>query len=241
MAPSADSILKSPHAIVAVGQKPGTSRRLMGLAALAVVTLATSFVSGEAKATNWGSLMQNDPTSAREYGRNEALRSTNSRLAEVVEIRQVDIKNTRTANFGSIVGAAVGVAATKNIDNSSTRNVARILAGGLGAAAGSKIQQRATVRDGVEITIMEVDNRGNTKLRNVVQDNDQAIRIGDIVTVSGSGSKTRISPLSPAAQARLRGQAVSQEVQFNSIQERRSTQAPQYQDGYRPSTPGYGR
>lgn len=240
MAPTADSILQNADTTVAVGSKPGYARRLFTVAAAAVVL--SMAIAPSVQAQNWSSMLQNDPTSSREYGRNEALRSNNARLAEVVEIQQVDIKNTRSVNFGSVVGGAVGVAAAKDIKDSTTRGLARVLAGGLGAAVGSKAQQRMTQRDGVQLTIMEVDKNGRTKLSNVVQDNDQPIRIGDIVMVSGSGSRIRVTPMSQAAQAHLRGQAVQEQPRFNSLEQRRESQQG-YQQEYqqpRPSSgPGY--
>jgi len=241
MAPTVDSVLDRVDTVVTVGPRPFSARRLMSMTAAAVLMSGVMFAATpEAKAQNWSSLLKNDSTSAREYGRNEALRSANGRLAEVVQVRQVDIKNTNSVNFGSVVGGALGVAATKDIKNSNARNLARVALGGLGAAAGSKVQQRATRRDGVEVTVMEVDNRNRTSLKTIVQDNDQMIRPGDIVMLSGSGSKLRAIPLNPETQARLRGQQVNQEVQFNSIEQRRSSQQG-YQESYRPTHPRFGR
>lgn len=237
MAPTADSILKSADTTVSVGKKPGYARRLFTVAAAAVVVSLA--IAPSVQAQNWTSMLQNDPTSSREYGRNEALRTNNARLAEVVEIQQVDIKNTRSVNFGSVVGGALGAVAARDVKDSTTRNLTRVLAGGLGAAAGSKAQQRLTQRDGVQLTIMEVDKNGRTKLTNVVQDNDQRIRIGDIVMVSGNGSKVRITPMSPAAQAHLRGQAIQEPPQFNSLEQRRGNAQPEYQQ-QRPSVSGPG-
>lgn len=236
MAPT-NSILQQANTTVSVGRKPGYARRLFTIATAAVVM--SMAVSSTVHAQNWTSLLQNEPTSARDYGRNEALRSSNARLAEVVEIQQVDIKNTRSVNFGSVVGAALGTAAAREIKDSNTRNIARIIGAGIGGAAGSKAQQRLTQRDGVAVFIREIDRNGRSKTTQVVQDNDQPLRIGDIVTVTGSGSRTRIRPLSPEAQAHLRGQSIQEAPRFNTLEERRNSQPSYDQSRPSPSGPGY--
>lgn len=236
---SAAQALANPQAVLTVGDKPSRFRRVLSMGAATAVLISASLLApAPAEAANWRNALQSDPTSAREYGRNEALRTTDGRLAEVVMVRPVEMKNTNRVTLGGAVGAAAGAAAAGSIDDGDTRKVARILLGGLGAVGGHKVQQRFSTRDGVQITVMERDSRGRTKLTNVVQDADQVIQPGDVVMLEGSGSRIRVVPLDPAFQARLRGEQVSQdEVQFGSRADRNQ--------GYDDSAPsrrrGYGR
>lgn len=224
--PSAPAPLSTAHSVVTVGPKEGSKRRVFGLgfAAAAVLMSAAALAPVDAQAQSWQSVLRSESTSAREYGRNEALRRTDGRLAEVVMVREVELRDTSRVNLGSAVGAALGVAAARDVKDSTTRNAARILLGGLGAAGGHKIQQRFSRRDAVQITVMEVGNNGRTKLTNIVQDADLQINPGDVVMLEGSGSKLRVVPLDPSFQARLRGEPVSQNVEFGSLDARRANQ-----------------
>lgn len=228
----AQATLSNASAVLTVGSKPAASRRLLTMTAAALLMSAAAFAPQTAQAS-WYGATQDQSTSARDYGRNETLRTTDGRLAEVVMVRSVEIKNTNRVTLGAAVGAAVGVAAAKDVRNSGARTAARLLLGGLGAAAGQKIQQRASVRDGVEITVMERGSNGRTKLTSVVQSADLPVRPGEVVMLTGSGSRVRVVPLDPEFQARLRGQsapraaeqAPQEEIQFQSIQQRRAAQA----------------
>lgn len=238
--PAVQQTLSNAQSVLTVGSKPGAHRRVLGLGlAASAVLMSALALAPEAQAQNWQSVLNSESTSAREYGRNEALRRTDGRLAEVVMVRPVEMRNTNRVNLGSVVGGALGVAAARDIKDSTTRNAARVLLGGLGAAGGSKVQQRVTRTDGVQITVMEQGNNGRTKLSNIVQNADMPIRPGDIVMLEGSGSKLRVVPLDPSFQARLRGQSSSQQVEFGTIEQRRSSQG--YNDPQPQQQPRYGR
>lgn len=217
---SPQNTIQNAHAVVSFGPKEGSKRRLFGLGvATAAVLMSAGLFAPEAQAQNWQSVLTSNSTSARQYGSNEALRRTDGRLAEVVMVRPVEIRNNNRVSLGSAVGAAIGVGAARDIKDSTTRNAARVLLGGLGAAGGHKIQQRVTTQRAVQITVMETGSNGRTKLSNIVQAADLPIRAGDVVMLEGSGSKLRVVPLDPAFQARLNG---GSNVQFGSINDRRA-------------------
>ena len=218
--------LQIPDSVIAAGDRPLADRRLSqfgtvllsnlsttfkGLALVAGLGVSLTLAPSTAEAQSFfGGYSQTKNTSAREYSRDEGLRATDGRLAEVVMVRRVAIENNNSYSMGGVVGAAVGAVAAERIDNSTARNLGRVLLGGLGAAGGHKIQQRVTRRDGVQITVMERGYNGQSKLTNIVQDNDLPIHPGDTVMIEGSGSTQRVVPLDPAFQQRLRGRPLSQ-------------------------------
>lgn len=137
-------------------------------------------------------------TSARSYGRQEALSAQNVKLGQVLTTRVVTIESNKNLNAGSAIGAALGygLASSKSKSkSSSTKNATRILAGTLGATAGSAMQNRLTKRQGIEIVVAVEGNRGKQEIFSIVQDNDQRIMQGDLVLISGRGNKMRVSPL----------------------------------------------
>ncbi|WP_157803246.1 hypothetical protein [Stenotrophomonas maltophilia] len=134
-------------------------------------------------------------TSARSYGRQEALSAQNVQLGQVLTTRIVQIESTKNLNAGSAIGAAVGYGLASKVKSSSGRNAARVAAGTIGGVAGSSVQNRLSKRQGIEI-IVQVENRqGRQELISIVQDNDQLISAGDLVLITGRGSKMRVSPL----------------------------------------------
>ena len=204
----AQKVLDNAKTVMLGGDRPGLQRRSMALLGSAALVAAMALAPQPAAAQNYSNLLRGESTSANQYGRDEALRTTQGRLAEVVMVRPVEIRNNNRVTFGAAVGGAVGVGAANEVSgNRTTRNVARALLGGLGAAGGQAIQKRVTAQDGYEITVLE---RGN-KLTTVVQSADLRVNPGDFVMLSGRGSKVRVVPLDPQFQSRLRGeQAYSQ-------------------------------
>lgn len=196
-------VFDSAHTVAIGGSRPGLQRRALGMLGSAALVAGMALAPQSAEAQSYNRLLQGDTVSANEYGRSDAMRTSQGRLAEVVMVRPVEIRNTNRVTFGAAVGGAVGVAAADDVSrNRATRNVARALLGGLGAAGGQAIQKRVTAQDGYEITVLE---RGN-KLTSVVQAADLRVSPGDFVMLSGRGSKVRVVPLDPAFQARLRGE-----------------------------------
>ena len=233
--PHVPQALNAPHAVLTAGDKPGSERRLFqggvleGKPALflsgAALAVAMA-VPGVAEAQYFGGYGQTKNTSAREYSRDQGLRATDGRLAEVVMVRRVDIENQNSYSMGGVVGAALGAVAADRIDNSDARNIGRVLLGGLGAVAGHKVQQRVTRREGVQITLLERTGYGEPRLINIVQDNDLPIHPGDTVMIEGSGNDTRVIPLDPAFQQRLRGgRPLSQAPEMSGMEQLRQARA----------------
>lgn len=134
-------------------------------------------------------------TSARSYGRQEALSAQNVQLGQVLTTRIVQIESSKNLNAGSAIGAAVGYGLASKVKSSSGRNAARIAAGTIGGVAGSSVQNRLSKRQGIEIIVSVEGRSGRQELIAVVQDNDQVIRSGDLVLITGRGNKMRVSPL----------------------------------------------
>ena len=233
--PSASKpLLDNAAAVMSVGTRPFAGRRITSLVAASVLLSALALAPQDAQAAGWRDAPQNKSTSAREYGRDETLRATEGRLAEVVMVRPVEVHNTNRVTLGSGVGAAAGVAAAGNVENRNVRNAARLLFGGIGAVAGQKIQRHFGGRDAVQITVMERGKDGRTKLTNVVQDQDPRIAIapGDVVMLEGPTDRLRVVPLDPQFQARLRGETPSAApaaeeapLPYSTLEERRARQA----------------
>lgn len=134
-------------------------------------------------------------TSARSYGRQEALSAQNVQLGQVLTTRIVQIESSKNLNAGSAIGAAVGYGLASKVKSNSGRNAARIAAGTIGGVAGSSLQNRLSKRQGIEIIVAVEGRSGRQELISIVQDNDQRINAGDRVLITGRGSKMRVSPL----------------------------------------------
>lgn len=199
----AQKVLDSAKTVMLGGDRPGLQRRSMALLGSAALVAAMASAPQPVAAQNYSNLLRGESTSANQYGRDEAMRPAKGRLAEVVMVRPVEIRNNNRVTFGGAVGAAVGVGVANEVGGrGSSRTVARALLGGLGAAGGQAIQKRTTAQDGYEITVLE---RGN-KLTTLVQSADLRVNPGDFVMLSGSGNRTRVVPLDPQFQSRLRGE-----------------------------------
>lgn len=133
-------------------------------------------------------LAQASDTSARVYGKQQALSQQNVKLGEVLYVQEVRIQDqSYRLNTGSAVGASTGYLLSKN--RSGTERTITGLAGG---AIGTAVQRQVTKRRAVEIYIRL---EGKSDIFSVVQDDDQVIRPGDHVLVSGRGNQMRVTPL----------------------------------------------
>lgn len=134
------------------------------------------------------SFAQASDTSARTYGRQQALSQQNVKLGEVIYVKEVKIQDQKSRlNTGSGIGASAGYLLTKG--KSGTE---RTIAGLAGGVIGSAVQRQVTKRRAVEIYIkME----GKSDIISIVQDADEIVRPGDYVFVSGRGNQMRVTPL----------------------------------------------
>lgn len=190
--------------MVLVGSRSAFSRRAMGLVGAALLGV-TALAPDTAMAQSYRDLLDKPQVSATQYGTTEALRATRGRLAEVVMVQPVEIRDNRRAGFGAVFGALLGAAAADRIENRDARRVARVALSGAGAVAGQRIQQGVSGTDGVLISVL--DPKHPREIINVPQADDQNIQPGDFVMLVGNGSKIRVVALDPQVNARLRAAA----------------------------------
>lgn len=197
-------VLANPTQVVLGGDRAPARRR--GIAFVASMMMAASVMlvpTGDAQAQNYRQLINDQSISARDYDRSQALRAERGRIAEVVGITRVEIENRNRVNFGAAAGAMIGSELGRRGGSREDRRLRQTIGGALGGLVGYQAQRRLTKEEGVMITVMEFDRRGNPTLTNIVQANDQNIRPGDFVMVTGSGRRQAVLPLDPAVEARL--------------------------------------
>src|SRR5690606_6543258 len=124
--------------------------------------------------------------SANVYGRHETGREQTVRFATVESVRQVEIQGSRS-QVGTIAGGVVGGIAGSSVGEGRGSAVGAVLGGVAGGVAGSAIEEGATRKNGVEITV-KLDSG---ELRAIVQEADIAFKPGDRVRLVGSGGVTR--------------------------------------------------
>lgn len=111
------------------------------------------------------------------------------RFGTVDSVREVLIDGGQSG-VGTLAGAAVGgIAAGSNIGGGNGSAVAGILGAVAGGLIGNKIEDNATHRKGLEITV----RLDNGELRAITQDADELFRAGDRVRVLFDGRKSRVT------------------------------------------------
>lgn len=195
------AILKEPESMTFAGNVSALKRRIMVMFGGALVAAGMTLgPAPEAQAqSNLERFFRQHQTSSNQYGTSESLRTQRGRVAEVIQVDPVTIRNDNNATFGGMVGAAAGAAAVNRRSsnrNSTTRNLERLVAGGVGAAIGQGIQKRVTQTQGYRITMLEGNGRTVTS---VVQ--EEPLNPGDLVMISGSGRNVRVFPLNQMDQA----------------------------------------
>jgi outer membrane lipoprotein SlyB len=123
------------------------------------------------------------------YTRDEALREQSVRRATVESVRPVKIEGTRSG-VGAVAGGAVGGIAGSTVGTGKTSSVAAV-AGALGGGlAGHALEEGATRKNGVEITV----RLDNGERRAVVQDDSDKFFTGQNVRLLTHNGVTRVSP-----------------------------------------------
>lgn len=207
-----EAVLREPESISFAGPESALKRRALLIFGGALVAMGMTLgpVQEASAQSNMERFFRQAQTSANQYGTSESLRTQRGRVAEVIQVDPVTIRNDNNATFGGMVGAAAGAAAVNrrgSSRNSSTRNLERMVAGGIGAAIGQGVQKRVTQRQGYRITMLESNGRTVTS---VVQ--QEPLNPGDLVMISGSGRNTRVFPLSQMDQALSNRQNRQQQV-----------------------------
>jgi outer membrane lipoprotein SlyB len=124
------------------------------------------------------------------YSRAEARKQQQVQYGTVEHLRPVVIEGTKTP-IGAGAGAAVGGIAGSSVGGGKGAAVASVLGAVTGGVAGAAIEEQATKRQGVEITVRLDDNR----IIAVVQEVNPAVsfQVGDRVRVLTVNGTTRIA------------------------------------------------
>lgn len=122
------------------------------------------------------------------YSRDQSMREMVVRTGVVESVREVTMEGTNSG-AGTLAGAGVGGVAGSTVGGGRGQIVGAIVGAVLGAMAGNAIEENATKRNALEITV----SLDGGRLIAVVQEMGETFHPGDRVRVlSGSGS-TRVT------------------------------------------------
>lgn len=122
------------------------------------------------------------------YSRSQTRGEMNVRMGVVESVRQVSIEGTQSG-VGVGAGAVVGGIAGSNVGQGKGSTVGSVLGAVLGGVAGQAIEEKATRKEGVEITV-KLDSG---QIIAVTQEADEQFRVGDRVRVLSGSGVTRVS------------------------------------------------
>ena len=123
------------------------------------------------------------------YSRDEALKEQTVRLATVESVRPVTIQGTRSG-IGAAAGGVVGGVAGSGVGHGKGSTIAGVLGAVGGGVAGQALEEGATRKPGVEITV----RLQSGELRAIVQEETDKFVAGQKVRLLTSGGVTRVSP-----------------------------------------------
>ncbi|NCT86952.1 hypothetical protein GXB84_06360 [Stenotrophomonas acidaminiphila] len=130
------------------------------------------------------------PSSVGPYRSSEVIGVEDARLGEVLMAREVQMEGRKKANAGSVVGAAIGYGAARQVKG-DYRNAARVAGGVLGGVAGTAIQNTVSNRKVFEVYVREMTGKGE-RVVVLIHEGDLGFREGDRVFLVGKGSNTRL-------------------------------------------------
>lgn len=122
------------------------------------------------------------------YSRDQARQEQSVRTGVVESVRQVQIDGTRSS-IGAAAGSVVGGVAGSNVGQGKGSSVAAILGAVGGGIAGQAIEQAATRKPGIEITV-RLDNGSMVA---ITQEADEAFRPGERVRILAGGGVSRVT------------------------------------------------
>jgi outer membrane lipoprotein SlyB len=124
------------------------------------------------------------------YSRSEARKAQQVQYGMVEYLRPVMIEGTKTP-IGAGAGAAVGGIAGSSVGSGKGAAVASVLGAVAGGVAGAAVEEQATKRQGVEITV----RLDNNQIISVVQEVSPGVsfQVGDRVRVLTLNGTTRIA------------------------------------------------
>ncbi|MBB3277372.1 glycine zipper 2TM domain-containing protein [Pseudoxanthomonas sp. OG2] len=130
------------------------------------------------------------PSSVGPYRSSLVIGVEDARLGEVLMAREIQLEPSRKANVGSVVGAAVGYGAARQVKG-DYRNAARVAGGVIGGVAGTAIQNAVSHRKAYEVSVRELTGKGD-RVVVLIHEGDLGFREGDRVFLVGKGNKTRL-------------------------------------------------
>lgn len=123
------------------------------------------------------------------YTRDQARQEHSVRMGVVESVRQVQIEGTKSG-VGTAAGGVTGAAVGKDVGGKGKSGaVGAVLGGVAGGVAGAAVEEVATRKDGLEITV-KLDNGQMTA---VTQEADEVFRPGERVRILSGGGATRVS------------------------------------------------
>ncbi|MEI6321027.1 MAG: glycine zipper 2TM domain-containing protein [Pseudomonadota bacterium] len=125
---------------------------------------------------------------ANTYSRNQARTEQSVRMGTVEGVRTVRLEGTRTP-IGTLAGGVVGGVAGSAVGGGRGSTIATVIGAVAGGLAGSAIEEGATRKDGLEITV-RLDN-GN--MIAITQEADEQFKPGERVRVLSGGGVSRVT------------------------------------------------
>lgn len=126
--------------------------------------------------------------SSSSYSRHQARGEMSVRLGVVESVRQVTIEGT-SGPVGTVAGGVIGGIAGSNLGGGRGSTVGAVLGAVAGGVAGHAIEEHATKKAGLEISI-KLDSG---QLIAVTQEADESFRPGERVRVLSGQGATRVS------------------------------------------------
>jgi outer membrane lipoprotein SlyB len=149
------------------------SRRIAALSATLLAVAITGCASSQ---------------SGSSYSRAQTRGEMTVRMGVIESVRQVTIEGSNTP-VGTVAGGVIGGIAGSNIGGGRGSTVGTVLGAVAGGVAGSALEERATKKNGVEITV-KLD--GGQYLA-ITQEADEQFRPGERVRILSGQGVTRVS------------------------------------------------
>lgn len=122
------------------------------------------------------------------YSRSQTRGEMQVRMGVIESVRTVTIEGTQSG-VGVVAGGVVGGIAGSNVGQGKGSTVGSVLGAVLGGVAGQAIEEKASKKDGLEITV-KLDSG---QLIAVTQEADETFRAGERVRVLSGSGVTRVS------------------------------------------------
>lgn len=126
---------------------------------------------------------------SRDYERSETRRVYEVKMGIVQNVRAVQLEGTKS-QVGSVAGGAIGGIAGSTIGRGKGSAVAAVLGAVAGGLAGSAIEESATKRPGLELTVRL---EGGRTIAVTQEDDGERFEVGDRVRLLESGGQARIT------------------------------------------------